>query len=63
MSNVLAMMKADAREFGLSEQYIAFCEKNYSLGLITYDPDTKEVCLTEKALREGFSLRSANSLN
>lgn len=63
MSNVRAMLMADAVEMGHPESYVKFIVGEFDKGLLDYDPDTKEVFLTQKGLEEGYSLRSAKSLN
>lgn len=63
MSNVEAMLRADCKEFNFSNQYEDFIVSKYKDGLVDYDPETKEILLTDKAIEEGFTLRSANSLN
>ncbi len=63
MSNVRAMLMADGIEMGFSESYMKYIAEKFDKGLVDYDPDTKEVLLTEKGLKAGYSFRSVNSLN
>lgn len=59
MSNVLAALKADCVQFGFTQTYVEYIAKQYTDGLIDYDPETHVVQVTPKGVEQGFSLRPA----